>query len=361
MNLKKNLARAMTAAMMMSTIAAFTPAASAADVINASDTMTRLEAAVSADHTITFTLPASWEDGDGNIVITFDTFDFSESSAAVSGCSGTDPASLAETSTGVITLDDASVSCTSGDELTVTGFSATNPAAGSYTYTFSGAFTGQGSVVTIADDTITVNATVEPTIAFLAIAMPGTSTCNNTVDLENETADYVVDLGALELASITVSKDLNADNEMVDLICTQGSTNATGGMAVTIKNANGANGLVSSSVTADTIPSTTASGMVLAGGTPGYGICINPALTHDDGLTPSGTAPTSIGDYATWDCDDSAGEVVGLSTTAETAWSATGPTQDATAEFVVRAAISATQPAHNDYTDSLTFVATGTF
>jgi len=50
-----------------------------------------------------------------------------------------------------------------------------------------------------------------------------------------------------------------------------------------------------------------------------------------------------------------------LTTNAQNVWSISAASQNAFARLYVKAAISGTVPAHTDYADTLTFVATGTF
>ena len=246
-----------------------------------------------------------------------------------------------------------------GGPITLGGATVTLPSSpGSYTITWVNDDPGEATVIIVGNDQVAVNATVYPTLSFLALAQPAASTCSNDVDLTG--SDYAVDLGALNVSTLTESESQNADSETVERVCVQGSTPSAGGIVVTVKSANGSSGLVSASVPADAIASST-TGQITAG-TPGYGICVvGSSLGSDAGLTPPSVDPTASGDFATYPCEDAEGNVVALDGTAQSIIGATGPTQDATASIWVRVAISATQPAHNDYTDSLTFVGTATY
>ena len=53
--------------------------------------------------------------------------------------------------------------------------------------------------------------------------------------------------------------------------------------------------------------------------------------------------------------------VGGLTASAQNLWTLSTSSQNAFARIFLKAAISGTTPAHNDYTDTLTFVASGTY
>ena len=127
-------------------------------------------------------------------------------------------------------------------------------------------------------------------------------------------------------------------------VCINVETNATNGVVVTVTGA--AAGLTSTSVPGDDIDSADAT---LAGGTEGYGVC----STNTDNFTVSSPFNGS--------CDDSSGHAVGGPTTsAQTVYSATGPV-NAFGDMLAKATISSLTVAHDDYTDSLTYIATATY
>jgi hypothetical protein len=59
-------------------------------------------------------------------------------------------------------------------------------------------------------------------------------------------------------------------------------------------------------------------------------------------------------------CTVSGHAVGGVTADVQEIWSVAGPTFGAFAKVYMKAAVSTTQPAHNDYHDTLTFVATST-
>jgi hypothetical protein len=160
-------------------------------------------------------------------------------------------------------------------------------------------------------------------------------------------APYSVDLG-----TITTSTVKHSDTSTVRMIVIEGDTNASGGMVVTVRNANGTNGLVSTSTPADNINSATAT---MANGTENYGLCV-----ATSGLTGFSR---STG-YSSDSCSLASGTngVQALSTTPTSILNTGGaPVSGGHAEIVVNGSISTTTASHNDYADTLTFIATGTF
>jgi len=301
------------------------------------------------DFTLAFTLAATQPSG--TLTVTFDE-GFTVTAPATSAGSSSCLSNFGHTSS---TLTATKTDCVGG--VILAGARVTNPStAGSYGISWSND-NGWAAVIIVESQDIDINATVDPVISFLAVAQPAASTCAPGSDLAGD--DYTLDLGSLNVSSLTESESANADSETVERICTQGSTNASSGMSVTVKNLNGSNGLVSTSVPADYLPSDTTG--VIAPGDPAYGICVvSGSLGSDAGLTPASTDPAAIGDFATYDCA-AAGNAVALDGTSQGLWSTSSVTQDATASVWVRIAISGTTPAHNDYTDALTFVATASY
>ena len=128
-------------------------------------------------------------------------------------------------------------------------------------------------------------------------------------------------------------------------------TNAKNGINVTVADAN--TGLLSAS-SAYTIPSANAT---LVGGTEGYGLCVF-------SVTQNAQSPTVIAKQAPYNgvCTKTVGHVVGgVSPAPQTILASTGQLKDGLAEVLIKAAISVASPAASDYTDTLTFIGTGTF
>jgi hypothetical protein len=291
-----------------------------------------LPAAASTPLTITFpagfTVTKAFDTGTCSGGGTIGTFAFSGTTltAAKSSCSGT------------VTL--------SGAEVTLPS------TAGVYTISWVNDSPGWGTVYVTGADQIDVSATVDPSIAFEVGAR---SDCNGSFSAD----DWTVDFGRLNTGRLVAS----SGDSSVQLICTRVSTNANGGAVVTVRNQNGAQGLKSASTPADRIPNAAAA---ITSGTPNYGMCyssVSGDSGQDAGLTPAATAPSATsGSYSVGSCTGALGESVGsLSTSPTEVWRVPGVTSGAFAALRLKVAISATQPAHNDYSDALTFVATATF
>ena len=170
-----------------------------------------------------------------------------------------------------------------------------------------------------------------------------------TFDLDTATTDsetstpYSVSLGALSTSSVARS------NGSINSIWADLDTSASGGAVVTVLS----NSLKSASVPGDTIPSAS---NTMSAGTANYGLCV--ASTS----ATSGTL-NKVSPYNGAPCVDGAVNTVGfVDGTSRPILNTAGATVTAgRAQIRVNAAISPTTPAHNDYSDNLTFIATGTF
>lgn len=207
------------------------------------------------------------------------------------------------------------------------------------TIVIAGVFGDSGTITVdiIDDDQVSVTATVNQTLTFDL----------DTAATDQESDDpYTVPLGVLSSSSVTRSGTAS-----VNMIIAEGLTNASGGMNITVRNANGANGLVSTSVPADKIPSTTGT---MAAGTANYGLCV---------ATANLTGFTRATGYVSDTCALASGtnQIRALSVSATDILTSSAPVTTGHAEIVVNAAISGSTPAHTDYTDTLTFVATASF
>ena len=214
----------------------------------------------------------------------------------------------------------------------------TNPSsANSYavSITNSNGDSGSTTVPILANDQIGVSASVNESLSFSINA-----STNNTGTATT------VPLGTLTTAAPSGS------NGTLPSIWANLSTNATGGMAVTVVSANGA--LKSTSTPADTIPSSTAT---MANGTANYGICIK-SVTQTSGATlTKGT------NFPSTTCTNTpAGNTVSAVTTSpQSLLTASSLISSGIAEIAVDAENNASTPAHTDYADTLTLIGTGTF
>jgi hypothetical protein len=298
-------------------------------------TLSRLSAGALATVRVDFTLQNTLS---GGLTVTFpDGFTVQSAPTSGSGClSGFGYSS--STMTATKTDCSGAVYFTGG---TVTNHSTPGP----YEITWINDDPGGASVYIVDDDQVSVSSDIDPTLSFNV----GTSTsCDGTYSSNGGT----LALGTLDTGNVTTS-----DVSGVNHICTRVTTNATGGAAVTVRALYGA--LTSASVPADTIHSSTAT---LSAGTEGFGICVGSTGGHTgkDATTPAGADPTAQSPFAST-CDSSTHNVGALTTGTQAVWSISGPSQNAFARVFMKAAVAADTPAHDDYTDTVTFIATATY
>jgi YVTN family beta-propeller protein len=234
--------------------------------------------------------------------------------------------------------------------VTLIGGTVINPATpGSYTVSWVNDDPGSAVIFITSEDQIQVRARVGGAMSFNVGAQDtSAATCDETFSGNG---------GTVALGTITTTNIASSDVNGVNHICTRLSTNATHGSIVTVRSANA--GLKSVSAPTDIIPSTTA---VMAAGTANYGLCASDTVHGVGDTVPTGTAPIALAPFiASCPTDSATGSVGALTTTPQTVWAVTGGVTNAFYNLVIKAAISSTTPAHNDYADTLTFIATGTF
>lgn len=129
------------------------------------------------------------------------------------------------------------------------------------------------------------------------------------------------------------------------------TANGPGGAIVSVISSGGA--LKSTSVPSNTIPSASAA---MAAGTANYGICANRNTSGTGTLTK--VAPFN----STCGTTPSSNTVGAVTTSLQTVYNTGGAAIiDGRGEIMVDAAISNVTASHNDYADTLTFIATSTF
>ncbi|KKS25864.1 MAG: hypothetical protein UU87_C0009G0004 [Parcubacteria group bacterium GW2011_GWA2_42_11] len=143
--------------------------------------------------------------------------------------------------------------------------------------------------------------------------------------------------------------DVARSGASINSIWTDLDTNASGGAVVTVLSTT----LKSTSVPGDTIPSITDT---MEAGTANYGLCIA-SVSQTTGTY------TKVSPYNGATCVDGAVNMVGLvdGTSRAILNSNAAAITGGRSQIRVNAAISGVTPAHPDYTDTLTFIATGTF
>jgi hypothetical protein len=162
----------------------------------------------------------------------------------------------------------------------------------------------------------------------------------------NTNTPYDIPLGTLTTAQAT-----NSDNSAIKSIWVDLDSNAAGGVAITVISSGGA--LKSTSVPSKTIPSATGT---MAPGVANYGLCVG-SVTQTSGGTLTKVSPF---DGAT--CTAGHVNTVGVVTTSpQNILTVSSGIVGGRSEIRVNAENSVITPASNDYADTLTFIATGTF
>jgi hypothetical protein len=343
------IAAAVTAAATMGSMFLTVAPVHAAPLVDTSDTLSREQISVTAvEHTLSTTLPSI---STGTIVLfayTTDGFSALSQNGATGACAG-------GTCSLVVTATNVQIVCTAGPcsgLFTQTGvWTATNPGtAGSksvpYAQSQGDPVSGSFAIPIVDSDQVTVTASVAPSITFDIDTQAAANALPNTTE---SAAPYTVALGAITTSDTRVSGTTDGVNYiMLDL-----DTNAAGGAVITVESANGANGLASTAVPADDIDSTTGA---VTDGTENYGICV-----VDESETTGTFTPVAPFDGSC--TGNTEGNTVGGfdGTPQDILNSAGAPIAVGRAMIAVQASIDALTAAHNDYTDVLTFIATGTF
>jgi len=393
---KSLLTKVTILSLVLGTVASI-PVANAAPFTAMKDTLTRLQTSVNADHTIVFTLPATfdfdatgsrdalradfpagftvggtWVAGDftfndgtartvnavaqgagiidvtctdatNNVGVAIDT---TANVFTILPCGSTYTAS-ATGATVTFTIDGTLTDGTLQNPATPTSSSVSYPVvlaqcdntascSSSFTSTHNGSF----GIGIADDDTVTVTATVDGYLTF------DLDTAPDFTNAESSTP-YKVAFGSIP----TTDSKVSGTTDSVQMIVVEADSNATSGVVVTVRNVNGALGLRSVSTPADDIAS--ADGTIAAG-TENYGLCVATA-----GLT--GFSRAAPYDTGTCVLDTTGNAIQGLTTGGENILSSAGPLSAGHAEVVANAAISSSTVPHPDYGDAVTFIATGTF
>lgn len=316
------------------------------------DTLSDLTTGASGvTHALSMTLPGAGitPGGSGTLVITYTGFSAMSGTPAITCGAGT--ATSLFSAGNVLTITSGGTACSG--TLSVASFTGTNSSsAGSNTITVvtgvgTGGISGSFAIALVTADQVSITASIDPSITFNVGTQASGTACAGSFSGNG---------GTVALGTLTVGAVATSDNGSIANICSRLTTNAGSGATVTVKSLNGA--LKSGS---DQINSATAT---LVAGTSGYGICVGSAGTASetgkDVTVPISATPAATAPFAST-CTNAAHNVGVLTTSAQSIWSVPNASQNAYFKMYVKAAISGTVPAHTDYADTLTFVATGTF
>lgn len=344
---KHLIARIATVAIIAASVLQYgvLPAFAAGTATGMKDILDRNKVSVTAvGHAVSMTLPSGTVSG--TLTLTYTNFTAFAGTPTGTCTSGTVGSGTASVNVATVTL----TSCTAG-ALTITAFTGTNPSSpGSNLVTLGGTagITGTFAVTTVTDDQVSITASIDPSITFNVGSQASASACDGT---------FAGNGGTVALGTLTTGAVTSSDASSVAHICSRVTTNSGSGAAVTVKSLNAA--LKSTGTPTDTIASASAT---LTSGTSGYGLCAGSAGgdSGKDATTPVGASPGASSPF-NGSCTNAAHAVGGLTTGAQNVWTIATASQNAFFRMYVKAAISGTVPAHSDYADTLTFVATGTF
>lgn len=344
---------ALAAVVVFASLSAYCFSVSAAAVLSAKDTVTREKKGTPAIHAVSVDVGSSPVTG----TVTFDYSAFNTFGSFAAGTCTGGTVGVPTQVGGIVSVP--LVTCTGA---TTFSFSATNPNwVGSALVSIGGAVTGHLAIPVMADDTITVSAAVDSSIAFAVGAT--NAICSSTFVPTN----WTVDFGRLSTGRKIASSDDTWSDAVTHTkhICTILSTNATGGAVVSARNANGANGLQSASVGSDKIVSATGQIVNTAAN---YGMCYTVTRGYNAASVPpgndvdiSGSVFSNSGGNCTSSTASGAESVGGFTGADQQVWRVNGITDSAYATIFLKVAISGTEASHNDYQDAITFTATATF
>lgn len=362
----------------------------AASVTGLSDTMTRLKIGETANHAITLTLPATFDwDSTGNnddIIFNFPeaSTDFVQSGTWVAA-DFTASDSTGSLTVGAVTASAGSLTypactgavvvgvdttnllfgfrrCTGGNTAgtaitlnilgtsTGTGILTNGSAIGSKTVDVSvtdegvaSTHSGSFAIALTQDDQVTTTAAISPSIIF--------DLDSGTAQNANNDGPHTIALGTLTSGALTTSDQSAIKSLFIDL-----STNAFSGATVTILGSHSTGALTSASTGGDIDGAGTE--QTIAAGTEDFGICIE-SVTQTSGATlTKGTSYDAANCNAT---NTGTQTVTSPTTTASNLLTSSAPIDGGRAEVLFKAAISPITPAANDYTGTMTLIATGTF
>jgi hypothetical protein len=154
------------------------------------------------------------------------------------------------------------------------------------------------------------------------------------------------------LGTISTSGVVTSDDATVNSIYLLAESSGDNGLVITIKGANSGLKRVSDP---DAVINSTSSDLVA--GTAGYGVCV---FSADEGPT-SPTTFDAVNPY-NGTCNKTTGHSVGIvDTLSRVVVQSSGVLKNGDAEILIKAAISSTIEAGDDYQDNLTFIATTTY
>ncbi len=208
--------------------------------------------------------------------------------------------------------------------------------------------TGDFALAITENSNVVVSANIDATISFDI----DTGTAQNS----NNNGPHTIALGTLSSGTLTTSNQSTINSIFLDL-----DTNASGGATLTVR---GLNGGLRSALANNTLLAPAGGEATIAAGTETFGLCLE-SVTQG---TPSANLvkdpkydPTDNGAVCTFDNGGGTQRVGDIMLGGGPIISAPAGIQGGRAEILVKAAISVVTKAGNDYSETLTFIATGKF
>lgn len=148
----------------------YVPITYAAPVTALSDTLSRVKAATTANHTIVFTTPSGIHSGD-TVTLTFPATSFTMGASLTGVTIGGNAVTSATFATNTLTITASATSIVSPGAvatIVIGSDQITNPAIGTYILSLGGTFgdTGSLALAIITEDQIPVTASIDPTFTF---------------------------------------------------------------------------------------------------------------------------------------------------------------------------------------------------
>ncbi len=302
--------------------------------------MSRLKAGVVSSGRVTFTIPPADAPLSGVLTVTFPAA-FTMLSAPTGGGSSPCLGAFAFNN-GTKTVSATKTACSG--TIFLGGFTVQNPVAvGMYRISWVNDDPGETVIAIVSSDQPTVSARIAPSVTF-DLNVGATNAAN--------AAPYTIPL------TVVRGTVKSSDNGAVPSIWVNLTTNGPHGAVVTVKNINGASGLQSVGVPANTIPNAAA---VMSSTTPNYGLCVNDSATTAVVGTFQAAGPYAVVGVCV--PNGAVNRVEALSAITPTALfnSAGSYVGTGVGEVIVNVNATNATALASDYADTLTFAASATF
>ncbi len=298
--------------------------------------------------------PGTWTDGTSN--------NFWPAGASAIPSGGTPTTSRV---TNVNTSDTIQISYATAQSLTAgTTYCGNWTTAADVTQPTAGAASNERGIVQTCDTSICSSPTNGVATNSRDLGRWATQTTSSTGDQFTTTAAVLAQF-SFSLSGTSDNFTASIDNGAVQATTGINATigaNSSNGWRIWAKDAN--TGLTSANASKTIASTTPGTNATLAAGTEGYvtGVCVTTAGTGAPATATTVQATTAYKGNTTQTCSSQAtGQGSGLDTTFREIANANGTTSGSVVQLQEKAAVSVATPAGNDYTDTITCVAAGSF